>query len=123
MHFNGRPAHKVVVMNVRKGKWGKEVRFPWPNIRVGQKMVIIIKVLPNGYHFEVNGLKIKARLPHRIPFKKVSRVQFVGPKGTWTSIHRSKSTDFTKGAHAIIQYTGFSNNHLITNPPYVIVLL
>ena len=95
MHFNGRPAHKVVVMNVRKGKWGREVRFPWPNIRVGQKMTIIIKVLPRGYHFEVNRLKIKAVLPHRIPFKKVTRVNFGGPKGTWTSLHRSEFPTFS----------------------------
>ena len=92
LHFNGRPKKKVIVLNsFRGGKWEKEIRFPWPDVKVGQSMIILVTVGPKGYTFQFNNDHIKGVLfPHRIPFDRVRSVKFNGPAGTWTSISRSK---------------------------------
>lgn len=56
LHFNGRPeafGRVIVINSMISGRWGKEVRFPWPELKPGQKMVIVVKVLTKGYTFEV----------------------------------------------------------------------
>ena len=44
----------MIVINAKiNGRWGREVRYPWPEIYTGQTLVVVVHVARNGYEIQV----------------------------------------------------------------------
>ena len=95
LHFNARPADRMIVMNSakkagKKWKWKREVRIAWLySLFPGDHFNLIVTVEKKFYKFQLNEHKYKETFPHREKYSEVKTLAFGGPKGTWSAVHRS----------------------------------